>query len=228
MTRLTNREPATDLPSTPATSASDSTKSGATGLLESQPSSTQKAPTRSIFAPKAPAEASPRSSSAQTSVETTERETKDAKLSPKSAAQTADGNADKAGFWRKLGRAIKRYPNISQTLIFALLISGTSVALLSLLFKDAWSDRHDNTEVIATILKMELNREDVRVLNDSPERVVTHTFETLEPHVESDGWTWVNRFGNTITYGKQDQRMIASCAPYSPLYMVCDLGEIPK
>jgi hypothetical protein len=37
----------------------------------------------------------------------------------------------------------------------------------------------------------------------------------------------MNRFGSTITYGQQDQRLIASCSPYSPLYVICDLSEIP-
>ena len=107
-------------------------------------------------------------------------------------------------------------------------MGGTSLVLLYLLFRGAWSDRDDNVAVLSNILKMELSREDARVLNESPERVITHTFKTLEPHVEADGWTWVNRFGNTITYGKQNQRMIAACRPYSPLYMICDLGEISK
>ena len=225
MTRLKNREPATDLPST-LTSPADQPSSAKAAIDKKNidkkalnktdlsrtdldhPESVQlsTSPTLEVTETTAPQEVSVQKDKQ--------------KAQPKTKRQTSQ--------WRKLGRAIKRYPNASQTLLFLMIISGTSVVLLSLLFREAWSDRYNNLAIISNILKMELNREDFRLLEDSPERVVTHTFQTLEPHVEADGWSWVNRFGNTITYGKQDQRMIASCAPYSPLYIVCDLGEIPK
>ena len=216
MTRLKHREPATNLPS--ASASSTSAPSRATQKSAAQQSAAQKNTAKKSTAQKNTAKSAFTPSS-------------------KSGDSSADGllgkglpekGPSKRSRLRRLGRAIAHYPNLAQMLIFMMAIGGTSLVLLGLLFRDAWSDRHNNTAIISAILKMELAREDFRVIESSPERVVTHTFATLEPHVEADGWTWINRFGNTITYGKQDQRMIASCSPYSPLYVVCDLGEIPK
>ncbi|MEL7226831.1 MAG: hypothetical protein AAGL17_18850, partial [Cyanobacteria bacterium J06576_12] len=94
-------------------------------------------------------------------------------------------------------------------------------------FKDAWSPQYDNLVILKTIFKMELNREDTRMVGEDPQQVITRSYQSLEPYVEDDGWVWVNRFGGTITYGKQEQRLIASCDAYSPLYLVCNLSEIP-
>lgn len=109
-----------------------------------------------------------------------------------------------------------------------MLLSGTSVVFLYLLFQGAWRDRANNATLLGTILKMELAREEARVIEDSPEHVITHTFKTLDGYVAKDDWVWLNRFGSTVTYGKQEQRMIASCRPYSPLYIICNLSEIPQ
>ena len=108
-----------------------------------------------------------------------------------------------------------------------MLFSGTSLFLLYSLFKGAWSPHQDNVAVLKTILKMELERENSRLLDLEPHKVVTRSYQSLDPHVASDGWVWINRFGSTITYGKQEQRLIASCSAYSPLYLVCSLSEIP-
>jgi len=198
MTHLKHREPATDLPST-------STSVAQASSFSAEPSSTASSSLQSILAPSA-----------------------EQALAPTPKQLPSKPASRKPSRLSKLGRAIAHHPNISQTLLFLTATGGATLVLLCLLFKGAWSDRHNNPAIISAILKMELAREDVRVIESAPERVVTHSFDTLEPHVEADGWEWINRFGNTITYGKQDQRMIASCSPYSPLYMICDLGEIPK
>lgn len=223
MTRLKHREPATDLPSTPFSPQSSSTLAPPIEKV-SQPPEIQ--PLEKQTTEKAPANKEP--SSDKLSAE--ESLSKAIKSEALVGEISSDGEISqkKKGGWRRFAGTILRYPNVAQVLLFLVVMGGTSLVLLCLLFKGAWSDRDNNLKVINTILKMELQREDARMLETSPERIVTHTFKTLEPHVEADGWTWVNRFGNTITYGKQEQRMIASCRPYSPLYMICDLGEIPN
>ena len=203
MTRLKNRAPATDPPS--ASTSSLSAKPGDIKLKDAKRKDAKRKDTK-----------------------LKDTKLKDAKRKDTEPIGPTAAASQKTSGWRKLGNAIKRYPNVSQLLLFFALIGGTSLILLTMLFKDAWSDRYNNIAILRAILTMELSREETRVIEDSPERVVTHTFKTLEPHVEADGWVWINRFGNTITYGKQDQRMIASCSPYSPLYMICDLGEIPN
>lgn len=144
-----------------------------------------------------------------------------------SKSQTSKGSKPKVGRLKKLCRAITRHPRITTTALLLILASGTGIVLLCLLFKGAWSGHRDNVAVLQTILKMELEREDTLAINDDAQQVVTRTYLTLEPHVAQDDWTWINRFGSTITYGKQDQRLIASCSAYSPLYLICDLSEIP-
>ena len=74
---------------------------------------------------------------------------------------------------------------------------------------------------------MEVGRESTHPIDNDPQKVVTRSFTSLEPHVAEDDWEWRNRFGSTITYQKQDRWLIASCSPYSPLYLVCDLSEVP-
>lgn len=208
MTRLKNREPATDLPPASTSPNAAAANLSAVSLLEDKP---------------------PADKPSKTEQTTQQSAQSDSAIAPQNPPQPNPPQPSRpTSGWRKLGSAIKRHPNVSQTLLFLMLIGGTSAVLLTLLFRDAWSDRYNNVAVLSTILKMELNREDARILEGSPDRVVTHTFRTLEPHVEADGWEWMNRFGNTITYGRQDQRMIASCSAYSPLYMICDLGEISK
>ena len=117
---------------------------------------------------------------------------------------------------KQLSSAIARHPQLTKTFIFLAFTGGTGFFLLYSLFKGAWTPERDNLIILNTILKMELNRESTRAINDNPQQLVTRSYESLEPHVEADDWRWVNRFGGTITYGKQDQRLIASCSPYSP------------
>lgn len=151
----------------------------------------------------------------------------------KSAGIVAPPSADiktakpKVSRLRRTGRAIARHPKLTQAAVLLLLISGTGSFLLYSLFKDAWSPQYDNLVILKTIFKMELNREDTRMVGEDPQQVITRSYQSLEPYVEDDGWVWVNRFGGTITYGKQEQRLIASCDAYSPLYLVCNLSEIP-
>ncbi|MEL7332360.1 MAG: hypothetical protein AAFN12_08920 [Cyanobacteria bacterium J06560_2] len=128
---------------------------------------------------------------------------------------------------RRVGRVIARHPRLTQAAILLTLTTSAGLFLLYTLFKDAWSPHQDNLSVLQTIFQMETNRESTLAIDDNPQLVVTRSYQSLEPHVETDGWVWINRFGSTITYGKQDQRLIASCSPYSPLYMVCSLSEIP-
>ncbi len=144
------------------------------------------------------------------------------KLSPVQAASIPPKNSR----LRRIGQFAGRHSTLTQVVIFMAIASGTSLVLLYLLFKGAWSDHKDNFAILNTIFKMETSRESSLMIGDNDQRVVTRTFSTLEPHLETDGWTWINRFGSTITYGKQDQRLIASCSPYSPLYIVCDFSEI--
>ena len=143
----------------------------------------------------------------------------------------------KPGRLRQVGRAIARHPKITQVVVLLLLVSGTGIFLLYLLFRDAWSPEQDNIGVLRTIWRMELARKSTLAIEEAaqaenfpaqmPQQVVTRSYQTLETEVDSDGWVWINRFGSTITYGKQEQRMIASCSPYSALYLVCTLSEIP-
>lgn len=129
--------------------------------------------------------------------------------------------------WRRICTQVKRHPKLVTTACLLSLLGATGVFLLYLLFKGAWSQDKNNVAILHTILKMELAREDTLAIEDDPQQVVTRTYLTLEPHVGTDGWQWINRFGGTTTYGKQNQRLIASCAPYSPVYLVCNLSEIP-
>ena len=122
---------------------------------------------------------------------------------------------------------IGRHPRLVTAAILLSLASGTGLFLLYLLFRGAWSGHQDNLTILHTIFKMEIAQEDTLKIDGDPQQVVTRTYLTLEPYVEHDGWMWINRFGSTITYGKYDQRLIASCSPYSPLYLICDLSEIP-
>lgn len=128
---------------------------------------------------------------------------------------------------RSLGRLVARHPRIVQAIVLLAVFSGTGVFLLYLLFRDAWSPEQDNLGVLRTIWEMETSRESTLAMPDNPQQVVTRSYDTLEASVEADGWVWINRFGSTITYGKQEQRLIASCSPYSPLYLICNLSEIP-
>jgi hypothetical protein len=130
--------------------------------------------------------------------------------------------------WQRFRRGVAAHPRLLQLAVLLLLMGSTSAVLLYFLFRGAWPNHPDNAAILGSILKMELSREDSRAIHDdNTQRVVTRTFSTLERYVEADGWTWMNRFGSTITYGQQDQRLIASCSPYSPLYVICDLSEIP-
>lgn len=233
MTRLKDREPPTNAPST--LTPADKSISSKDKEARSQEAKSQEAKSQKAKSQKASQRSASQSAFAP-HIRKAETKQNDGFRSDGSGKSTHDrkiatqreGQKEKVSLWRRFGRAVKRHPNVSQTLFFLILVSGTSVVLLSILFKGAWNTQRDNLAILSAILKMELNREDARVLEESPERVVTHNFRTLEPHVAADGWEWENRFGNTITYAKQDQRMIASCSPYSPLYMVCDLGEIPQ
>lgn len=129
--------------------------------------------------------------------------------------------------WQRRCVALTHHPWLITTAGFLALISGTSLFLLFLLFRGAWSQHQNNVAILQTILKMELTRKDTWTLGDDSQQVVTRTYLTLEPHFSQSGWVWINRFGSTITYGNQDRRMIVSCSPYSPLYLICDLSEIP-
>ncbi|MEL6604233.1 MAG: hypothetical protein AAFP20_13520 [Cyanobacteria bacterium J06614_10] len=144
---------------------------------------------------------------------------------PDTAVVTTPAVRPKASRLRKVGAAIARHPRLIQAAVLLTLASGVGVFLLCLLFKEAWSPEKDNVTVLRTIFKMEIERRDTLPITDA--QVVTRSYETLDPYVGEEGWTWVNRFGSTLTYGKQDQRLIASCSPYSPLYLICSLSEIP-
>jgi hypothetical protein len=131
-------------------------------------------------------------------------------------------------FGHKLRNRILAQPRLIQLAIALMLLGGTSALLLYILFRGAWPQHQDNKVILSSILKMELGRDSSRVIDENDaQRVVTRSFSTLESYLAADGWTWINRFGSTITYGKQNQRLIASCSPYSPLYTICDLSEIP-
>lgn len=144
-----------------------------------------------------------------------------------SAGESTLVSLSKQSSWRKSRKTLIHHPQLVQLALFLTLMSGASAVLLCLLFKGAWVSHQDNFAILSSITKMELSREDARAVNGDSERLVTRTFATLEPSLKADGWSWINRFGSTMTYGKQDQRLIASCSPYSPLYIICDLSEIP-
>lgn len=133
----------------------------------------------------------------------------------------------KASRLRRIGSAIARHPRLTQTFLLLAIASGTGLFLLYSLFKGAWSPEQDNLKILHTIFKMETSRESTLTIDGDEQQVVTRSFRSLETYVETDGWIWINRFGSTITYGEQEQRLIASCSPYSPLYMICSLSEIP-
>ncbi|MEM9152428.1 MAG: hypothetical protein AAGB19_18500 [Cyanobacteria bacterium P01_F01_bin.3] len=127
---------------------------------------------------------------------------------------------------RHVGQAIARHPRITQAAVLLMLTTGTGVFLLYSLFKGAWSPHQDNIGILTTIFKMEMRRENTQLIDDNPQQVITRSYKSLESHVSDDNWVWINRFGSTVTYGRQEQRIIASCSAYSPLYLICSLSEI--
>lgn len=122
---------------------------------------------------------------------------------------------------------IARHPRLIQSSILLTLTGGTALYLLVMLFRGAWAEHKDNFSVLRAIATLELTRQEALSIEDDGQRVVTRSYTTLEPYLAADGWKWSNRFGSTLTFGKQDQYLIASCTPYSPLYLICDLSEIP-
>ncbi len=129
--------------------------------------------------------------------------------------------------WRRLRRSAARHPRLIQFGILGAIATGTAGFLLYSLFKGAWSANQNNLAILQSISRMELSGKSAIAIHNNPQKVITHTFTSLEPYVAADGWEWRNRFGSTITYQKQDRWLIASCTPYSPLYLVCDLNEVP-
>lgn len=129
--------------------------------------------------------------------------------------------------WRSVRAQVARRARLLQIAGLLLTLGGTSIFLLCLLFRDAWSEHQDNFGILQTILKMELGRDDALAIENDSQQVVTRAYANLEPYLETDGWIWINRFGSTMTYGREEQRLIASCSPYSPLYLICNLSEIP-
>ncbi len=127
----------------------------------------------------------------------------------------------------RVGATMARHSTLIQIALSLVLVSGTGCFLLYLLFRGAWSPDKDNVSILRTIFKMEVSRKNTLTLEGDPQQVVTRSYQSLEPYVAAENWIWINRFGDTVTYGKQDQRLIASCSAYSPLYLVCNLGEIP-
>ena len=133
----------------------------------------------------------------------------------------------KPSTWRRLRMTAARHPRLVQFGVLSAIATGTAFFLLYSLFKGAWSTNQDNFAILQTIFKMEIGRDSTLAIDDNPQRVITRSFTSLEPHVAQNDWEWSNRFGSTITYQKQDRWLIASCSPYSPLYLVCDLSEVP-
>ena len=133
----------------------------------------------------------------------------------------------KPSAWRRLRMTVARHPRLVQFGFLSAIATGTACFLLYSLFKDAWSPDQNNLAILQTIFKMELNRDSAQPIEGDPQRVVTRSFTSLEPYVAQEDWQWRNRFGSTTTYQKQDRWLIASCSPYSPLYLICDLSEIP-
>ncbi len=129
---------------------------------------------------------------------------------------------------RRIGSAIARHPNLAHLILTLALLAGGSSFFLYGLFKQDWSPEKDNQAILKAIVKLEFGRKNVLpIANDDSERVVTRSYADLDPYVEIDGWAWINRFGSTLTYGRADERLIASCSTYSPLYLVCNLSEVP-
>ncbi|MGC1217184.1 MAG: hypothetical protein WA783_18925 [Phormidesmis sp.] len=132
---------------------------------------------------------------------------------------------------RRVGAVVSRHPVLVQIAVLLVLTSGAGCFLLYSLFKGAWSPEKDNLSILSSILKMEIARKSALAIDGNSQQVVTRSYQSLEPYVATEDWVWINRFGSTSTYGKQDgkqdQRLIASCSAYSPLYLVCNLSEIP-
>ena len=145
----------------------------------------------------------------------------------KTASNEPISTVSQPSSWRRLRMSAARHPRLIQLGVLSVIATGTTLFLLYSLFKGAWSANQNNFAILQTIFKMELDRESAHTLNDNPQKVVTRSFTSLEPYVAENNWEWRNRFGSTITYQKQDRWLIASCTPYSPLYLVCDLSEAP-
>lgn len=129
---------------------------------------------------------------------------------------------------RQLRRWLGQHPKIVQLACLITLTSGTTFVLLALLFKGAWTTYPDNNlAVLRSIFLMETSRDTARTIANDDSQVVTRSFNSLDPYLSADDWSWVNRFGNTVTYTREDEHLIASCRSYSPVYMVCNLSEIP-
>lgn len=165
----------------------------------------------------------------------TELETTD-KLDTKAVIETRDAIAvtsppadgRRRSLLRRIGSTITRYPSLIQIVLTIVLLTGTSSFLLYRLFRDAWSPDKNNQAILEAIATMEFERKNVLPIeNSSSEQVVTRSYIDLDPYLKVEGWMWINRFGSTITYGRNDERLIASCSTYSPLYLVCNLSKIP-
>ena len=160
-----------------------------------------------------------------TTLEKRELEKRDDAKQP--ATAELKSTVSKPNRWRRMRMTAARHPRLVQFGILSAIATATLCFLLYSLFKGAWSANQDNFAILQTIFKMELGRNSTLAIDDNPQRVVTRSFTSLEPYVAEDDWEWRNRFGSTITYAKQDRWLIASCSPYSPLYLVCDLSEVP-
>lgn len=148
--------------------------------------------------------------------------------SPDTATNSSPVITAKPSRLRQMRGVIAQRSLLMQLVALLILSTGISSFLLYSLFKGAWSPEKDNQAILSAIFAMEFERKHALPIEavDS-NQVVTRSYMDLEPYVEADGWVWLNRFGSTITYGRQDERLIASCSPYSPLYLVCNLSEIP-
>ncbi|MGB3765886.1 MAG: hypothetical protein WA947_04965 [Phormidesmis sp.] len=169
-----------------------------------------------------------------TTLEKTDAATQPSAVRPASSQIEAAIAADKPvsivrrpSTWRRLRMSAARHPRIVQLGVLSAIATGTAFFLLYSLFKGAWSENQDNFAILHTIFKMEIGRDSALAIDNNPQRVTTRSFTSIEPYVAKDNWEWRNRFGSTITYQKQDRWLIASCSPYSPLYLVCDLSEVP-
>ena len=145
----------------------------------------------------------------------------------KPAANEPVSTVSKPSNWRRLRMTAARHPRLIQFGVLSAIATSTACFLLYSLFKGAWSANQDNFAILHTIFKMEIGRDSTLAIEGNPQRVITRSFTSLEPHVAQNDWEWSNRFGSTTTYQKQDRWLIASCSPYSPLYLVCDLSEVP-
>lgn len=128
--------------------------------------------------------------------------------------------------WRRITARVAHHPRILTGLALLAIVGSTSALLGYQLFKGAWANHRDNAKIVRTLLKMELAQASALPLENNPQQLITRTYSTLEPHLEADGWQWINRFGSTSTYAKPNQQLIVSCSPYSPLYLICDVSEI--